>query len=64
MSSHQEGAHQDTADGAIIVPSFAFGINTSCANNLHYLEGQKLLYCAGQYFVSLSADEGKVCLLC
>lgn len=41
--------------------SFAYGINTKCASNLHYLEEQRLLYPAGQFLVSLSADDGKVC---
>lgn len=41
--------------------SFAYGINTKCINNLHYLEEQRLLYPAGQFLVSLSADDGKVC---
>jgi hypothetical protein len=40
--------------------SFAFGISTGCINSVHYLEEQRLLYPAGQFFVSLSADDGKV----
>uniref|UniRef100_A0A383W626 Uncharacterized protein n=1 Tax=Tetradesmus obliquus TaxID=3088 RepID=A0A383W626_TETOB len=48
-------------DGAIIAPSFAYGFSTSIQGNVCHLEGQKLLYPAGQFFAVMGthADDGK-----
>ncbi|WIA33170.1 hypothetical protein OEZ86_006317 [Tetradesmus obliquus] len=48
-------------DGAIIAPSCAYGFSTSIQGNVCHLEGQKLLYPAGQFFAVMGthADDGK-----
>jgi hypothetical protein len=42
--------------------SFAYGLSTSIHGNVCHLEGQKLLYPAGQFFAVMGthADDGKV----
>lgn len=42
--------------------SFAYGFSTSIQGNVCHLEGQKLLYPAGQFFAVMGthADDGKV----
>lgn len=57
-SAQDVGDH--SADGAIITPSYAYGLNNQCTNNLHFLEGQRLLFSAGRFFTCLSGDE-KAC---
>jgi hypothetical protein len=51
----------DQYAGAIVAPAFAFGLNTSTpAGAVHHLDGQRLLWPAGRFFATLSAEDGKV----
>eukprot|EP00878_Enallax_costatus_P010135 GHUV01010580.1.p1 GENE.GHUV01010580.1~~GHUV01010580.1.p1 ORF type:complete len:1050 (+),score=361.27 GHUV01010580.1:412-3561(+) len=54
-----ESASPGQGDGAIISPSFAYGFSTSIHGNLYHLEGQKLVYSAGQFFAVMGGEDGK-----